>query len=117
MNLRATNVLGNAARKLILSSTPRGCGQTRRASEESTSGAEARTHFQQLNGTIEIVPFPNVLEPEFFRNLSGRALPELSTSCDEVSDCELVYNHRAGFAFFHEKNKGDHEQDGYGEEA
>jgi hypothetical protein len=29
------------------------------AREKRTPGAEARTHFQRLNGTIEIVPFPS----------------------------------------------------------
>ena len=28
--------------------------------EKLTSGAEARTHFQRLNGTSELVPFPFV---------------------------------------------------------
>jgi hypothetical protein len=34
-------------------------------SGELASGAEARMHVQQLNGTIEIVPFPIALKREF----------------------------------------------------
>jgi hypothetical protein len=36
---------------------------------DAGASAEARTHFQRLAARVELVPFPNRLEPESFRNL------------------------------------------------
>jgi hypothetical protein len=38
-----------------------------RASQELTSGAEARTHFQDLAARLNVVPFPTPRKREFFR--------------------------------------------------
>ena len=36
---------------------------------KQTSGAEARTYFQQLGGTTEVVPFPKPSQSDFTRKL------------------------------------------------
>jgi hypothetical protein len=50
---------------------PRRLRKTSRGREKLTSGAKARTHFQRLNGTSKLVPFPFVGQLEFFRKLLG----------------------------------------------
>jgi hypothetical protein len=52
------------------------CGTTEQLAEKvvegakkHTSGAKARTHFQRLNGTSQLVPFPFDEKSEFFRKL------------------------------------------------
>jgi hypothetical protein len=36
--------------------------------QNATSGAEAQMHFQLLNGTNKLVPFPSSFRFKFFRN-------------------------------------------------
>jgi len=66
----ATSPHGTA---MLLQSARNGCGKAAEQAER-TSGAKRDLIFKGLAARLESAPFQPSIQPEFFRNLSGRAL-------------------------------------------